>query len=193
VIDEKRGLNMLRNTSADSIIADNNTNSLSLYLRNLKDSPSKIVKLLAILTIPSAALGWWYYSLAMSVGAVTPLRPVAELSSPQDTPISEPQNITETPVDESASSSSSTSTDQIDLKINSNSSQTGVVEVDGQSIPVPSDGSTHQVIQNDNGKTTIDINVDSDTSGTSKTRSSTNINLRSSSSTDLDIDSKETR
>ena len=190
---------MLRNLFADNVVADNNKNNAIAYLRTLKESPTKIARLLAILIIPSAALAWWYYSLAMSVGAVTPLRPAADLSSSEEVFISEPHNVPEAPADDSkesgssSSSSSSISTDQIDLKINSNSSQTGVVEVDGQSIPVPTDGSTHQVIQNENGKTTVDINVESDSSGTSKSRSSTNINLRSSSSSDVDIESEVSR
>lgn len=181
---------MLRNLFADNVITENNKSNLLAYLHTLKENPSKIARLLAILIIPSAALGWWYYSLAMSVGSVTSLQPVSELSSSEEVLISEPQNVPEVPADDSekSGSSSSISTDQIDLKINSNSSPAGVVEVDGQSIPVPTDGSTHQVIQNENGKTTVDINVESDTSGTSKSRSSTNINLRSSSSTDLDIE-----
>lgn len=176
---------MLRNLFADNVIAENNKSNLLAYLHTLKEHPSKIARLLAILIIPSAALGWWYYSLAMSIGSVTPLQTTSESS--EEIILSEPQNISEIQPDESTSSSSA-STDQIDLKINNSSSQTGVVEVDGQSIPIPADGSTHQIIQNENGKTTVDINVESDTSGTSKSRSSTNINLRSSSSTDLDIE-----
>lgn len=185
---------MLSNLSASGLIAEDNKITPTTYLRSLKDNPSKIARLLAIFILPSIALGWWYYGLAMSVAAVTPLRSIAESS--EENIISEPQAVTEAPVDDSApsSSASSVTTDQVDLKINSSSSSSShntTVEVDGQSIPVPEDGSTHQIIQNDNGKTTIDINVDSDTSGTSKTRSSTNINLRSSSEVDVDVKSKE--
>ncbi|MDB5187073.1 MAG: hypothetical protein JWM07_545 [Candidatus Saccharibacteria bacterium] len=185
---------MLSNLSAGSFIAEDTTVNFSTYLRSLKENPIKIVRLLAILIVPSAALGWWYYSLAMSVGAVAPLGSATTIQSSQDTLISAPENISESSEGNTSESSSSVSSDRIDVKINSNSSsssQTGAVEVDGQSIPIPSDGSTHQIIQNDNGKTTIDINVDSDTTGTSKSRSSTNINLDSSSSMDVDIDSKE--
>lgn len=189
---------MLSNLFDSSFIAEDTNTSLASYFRTLRHNPTKFARLLAIFILPSMALGWWYYSLAMSVGAVAPLRSSA--GSSEEITIPDSQNAPAAPAvndtlttDATNSASSSVSTDQINLNINSNAAQSSTVEVDGQSIPVPADGSTHQIIQNDNGKTTIDINVDSDTSGTSKTRSSTNINLRSSSSADLDIESEVRR
>jgi hypothetical protein len=186
---------MLRNLSDGSISDRENTISFLSYLHDLKANPIKLIRLLAIIVIPSIALGGWYYSLAMSVGAVNPLRSVSDSS--EDTFVSEEKTTPITATNEStsepssASSSTSVSTDRIDLRMDSSSTPNGAVEVNGQSIPVPADGSTHRVIENENGKTTVDINVDSDTSGTSNVRASTNVNLRSSSSTDVDIKSKE--
>jgi hypothetical protein len=186
---------MLRNLSDGSITDRDNTISFSSYLHDFKTNPLKIIRLLAIIVIPSIALGGWYYSLAMSVGAVNPLRSVGDVS--EDTFVPETKNRPLTTTDESVSNplspsdSSSVSRERIDLKIDSSSTPKGAVEVNGESVPVPADGSTHRVIENENSKTTVDINVDSDTSGTSNVRSSTNINLRSSSSTDVDIKSKE--
>jgi hypothetical protein len=188
---------MLRNLSDGSITDRDNTILFSSYLHNLKANPIKTIRLLAILVIPSIVLGGWYYALAMSVGVVTPLRSgsVGDVSEGTFAPEAKtaPATAADGSVSESSStsSSSSVSTDRIDLKVDSSSSLKGAVEVNGQSIPVPADGSTHRVIENENGKTTVDINVDSDRSGTSNVRSSTNINLRSSSSTDVDVKNKE--
>lgn len=190
VIDEKRGISMLSNLFAGSIRADDNKAMLSTYLRTLKSEPSKLAKVLAALLIPAAALGWWYYSVAMSVDAVVPLNSTSSRTS--DLPALEQQSSVESATDSSSSTATplSSSSENIDVNISGNSPQTSV-RIDGQSVPVPTDGSTHQVIQNDNGKTTVDINVNSNSSGTSSTRSSTKINLKSSSSSDVDIRSKE--
>lgn len=182
---------MLRNFSANNFIAHDNKVTFASYLRALKDNPAKLASLLAIFMIPTLALGWWYYSVAMSVDAVAPLNTYD--TSSDGSISSDPANISDIAP---GSTSSSDTTEKIDMQIHSstsNNSQTGFVEVNGQSIPIPADGSTHQVIQNDNSQTTVDINVDSDTSGTSTSRSSTNINLKSSSDTDVDIKSEEIR
>jgi hypothetical protein len=182
---------MLSNLFASSIRADDNNAMLSTYLRTLKSEPSKLAKVLAALLIPAAALGWWYYSVAMSVDAVVPLNSTSSRTS--DLPALEQQSSVEAVTDSSSSSTTtplSNSSENIDVNISGNSPQTSV-RIDGQSVPVPAEGSTHQVIQNDNGKTTVDINVNSNSSGTSSTRSSTKINLKSSSSSDVDIRSKE--
>lgn len=192
VIDEKRGISMLSNLFAGSIHADDNKAMLSTYLRTLKSEPSKLAKVLAALLIPAAALGWWYYSVAMSVDAVVPLNSTNSRTS--DLPALEQQSSAEAITDSSSSSTTtplSNSSENIDVNISGNNSPQTSVRIDGQSVPVPADGSTHQVIQNDNGKTTVDINVNSNSSGTSSTRSSTKINLKSSSSSDVDIRSKE--
>ncbi len=68
------------------------------------------------------------------------------------------------------------------------------VRINGEQMPVPQTGTTHKVIQDDNGTTTIDISVDSSTVGgtstnSSTTNSSTNIQLNSTSEIDSSIES----
>ena len=171
--------------------------ALVTYLQSLRDNPSSIAKLLVLLLVAILALGFWIYSIVMSTDAVTSLRSITGSSEAVTSPS---QDVAEPDIAAPATvpgvSADSSSSDNIDLKINSNTSNNSTqtdVQVDGQSIPIPSDGSTHQVIEDENGKTTIDINVDSDNSGSSRVRSSTNVNLRSSSSVDVDIENKETQ
>jgi cytoskeletal protein RodZ len=182
---------MLRNLSAGSISTDRSWIALYAYLRSLKEKPARMAAAIAALIIPGAALGWWYYSFAMSLGAVTPLRPAVDSS---DLQVPDPQSSPEAVSDSSTTTTPTSSPDQADVNINSssntNSSQTNV-EVNGQQVVVPENGSTHQVIESENGKTTVDINVNSNTSGSSESRSSTNVKMRSSSNSDLNIKTKE--
>jgi hypothetical protein len=182
---------MLRNLSAGNITTNQSWMALYAFLRSLKEKPARMAAAIAALVIPSAALGWWYYSFAMSLGAVTPLRPAVESS---DLRVPDPQAAPEAVSDSSTTTAPASSSDQADININSssneNSSQTNV-EVNGQQVAVPDNGSTHQVIESENGKTTVDINVDSSTSGSSESRSSTNIKMRSSSNSDLNVKTKE--
>lgn len=186
---------MLSNLFDSRFIAEDNKVSPASYLRTLKHNPTKKLGLLAVVIFPGLTLGWWFYSLAMAVGVISPMRSAAVSSDEIIIPDSHSATaIPEITKMESAdSTSSATSNSKVNLNIDNNTVQSSTVEIDGQSVPVPTDGSSHQVIQNDNGKTTIDINVDSDTSGTSNTRSSTSINLRSSSSADLNRESEENR
>ncbi len=179
---------MLRNLSVSNIDSANSRTALSTYLHSFKEKPSRVAALLAIFIIPSAALGWWYYNFAMSVGATVPLSPLNDKS---EIIIPESHVSADTPADTSSvSNSGNTSTNKIEATISGDPAQTQV-KVNDESISVPSNGSTHQVIQNDNGKTTVDINVDSNTSGSSSSRSSTDIKFRSSSSSNINIKSKE--
>lgn len=167
--------------------------ALYAYLRSLREKPARMAAAIATLVIPGAALGWWYYSFAMSLGAVSPLRPAVESS---DLQVPDPQPSPAPVSDTQTTTAPVSSTDQADVNINSNSSsntnssQTSV-EVNGQQIAVPDNGSTHQVIESENGKTTVDINVDSNTSGSSESRSSTSVKMRSSSNSDLNVKTKE--
>lgn len=171
--------------------------ALATYLQSLRDNPSSFAKLLVLLFIAILVLGFWAYSIVMSTGAMTSLRSAAGASETVTAPLRDTTESDITaPATAPGASVDSSSSDNIDLKINSNSSNNSTqtdVQVNGQSIPVPTDGSTHQVIQDDNGKTTVDIDVDSDNSGSSSVRSSTNINLKSSSNIDVDIESKESQ
>ena len=57
------------------------------------------------------------------------------------------------------------------------------VQVGEQQIQAPQTGSLHQVIQDPNGTTTVDISASNNSSGTSSASSATNVNLHSESST----------
>ncbi|MET0980077.1 MAG: hypothetical protein ABWX90_02375 [Candidatus Saccharimonadales bacterium] len=180
---------MLRNLSAGNLNANNITGQLATYLHNLHDNPLRLVSLLALIIVPIAALAWWYYSVVMSVNAVVPVQTTSQSSGSDISP--DPQSSIN-PVTDAPAPASSHSTDSMDVHITSDSSKANV-EVDGQSVPVPKNGSSHKVIENNDGKTTVDINVDSDGSGTNRTRSSTSIDLHSSSSSSVNIRNKESQ
>ncbi len=74
----------------------------------------------------------------------------------------------------------------------SNSSSTDVsVNVNGQNVVVPSEGSFHKVINDANGTTTIDVNVQNKSSGSSGdgnyTRSNLSVNSNSNTSVHQDV------
>jgi cytoskeletal protein RodZ len=181
---------MLRNLFASNIVIDNARVALTTYLRTLKENPIRLVSMLAILFILIGVLAWWSYSVVMSLRAVTPVQSndsssQVQLSEPQQSPEAISDTSTTTTPPDATSDETRGGTGS-----NVNSSQIDV-EVNGQAIPVPENGSTHQVIQNDGGKTTVDINANSSTSGSSKSSSSTDVKVRSSSSSDINIKSKE--
>ncbi len=164
--------------------------SLREYLRNLTHSPLTLASLLAILIIPIAFLVWWYYSVAMALGSVTSLQ--SDTATAGDmTPA--PQAIS--PI-ESALPQDSESTTSTDINTTIQSDNNGIdatVRVNDQPVAVPESGSTHQVIEDANGTTSVDISVGSNSSGTSKSRSSINIDLDSSSRSQVDITQNEER
>jgi len=166
--------------------------AFSRYLQSIKRSPLRLTAALAAGALPIAALAWWYYSFVMSVGAFGPLQLVTD--TPEvTTPVAE-QQAAESSIDATASASSSESNGQVDVNISSsNNSTQSSVNLNGQSVAVPDQGSTHQVIEDANGRTTVDISVDSSTTGSSKTRSSTNLDVDSStrSKVNIDVKSKE--
>lgn len=63
------------------------------------------------------------------------------------------------------------------------------VNINGRQVPVPQTGTTHKVIQDDNGTTTVDISVDNNSAGSTSNNSSTNIQFNSTSEIDSDIES----
>ena len=171
-------------------VADNDRLTFSGYLNSVKHSPSRLAALLAVGAVPAAALVWWYYSFIMSVGAFGPLRLVNE--TPNITAPASQEQSAQTTIDTSSvvPSSSASSDDNLNVNISSSSNSTNSsVEVNGQTVPVPDQGSTHQVIDDANGRTTVDISVDSNTSASSTTRSSTRIDVDSSARSKVKIDS----
>lgn len=178
------------------IVADRFTErrlAFSRYLHSIRHSPLRLTALVAAGVLPITALVWWYYSFVMSVGAFGPLQVVNGNGTSSVTAPATGQQESELNVnaDISAPSSEATSDSQVDINISSsNSSTQSSVNVNGQSVPMPDQGSTHQVIEDANGRTSVDISVDSNTSGTSKTRSSTNIDVDSSTRSKVKVDSR---
>lgn len=185
---------MLRNLFAGSVNADTEKNIFLSFLQKLPTEPSKLAAMLSVFVIPISALGWWCYSVVLSVGAMAPLQSASGSSSGVTVPQSSVNSDTSSSAADIAPSlpSSSNNSESLNVDISNNSSQT-TVTVDGQTVPVPDQGTTHKVIQNDNGQTTVDISIDSDTTGRTTSRSSTDINLRSSSSSDVEVRNKEVR
>lgn len=184
---------MLRNLFVGTMNTDLNKRTLSSYIQTLRMEPSKIASMLAIFIVPVTALGWWCYSFVLSVGAMEPLQSAAGASStisPSTSNIPSTSSLNINPT--TSSLPFSPEPESTNAQVNDTSSQT-TVKIDGQTVPIANPGTTHKVIHNDNGQTTVDVKIDSDTTGTTKSRSSTNINVRSSSSADVDIQSKESR
>ncbi len=185
---------MLRNLFASSSIVNSSKYAFADYLQPLPLGSSKVFGMLAVLLLPITALGWWCYSFVLSVGAMAPLQSTGTSTSSMTIPervTSSEANINSS-ISSTAAPNASSDSSSVDVNISNDFSQT-TVNVNGQSLPISDEGTTHKVIQNDNGQTTVDVSIDSDTTGTTSSRSSTNINLRSSSSSDVDIRSREIR
>lgn len=69
-----------------------------------------------------------------------------------------------------------------ETKSTTNQTNSTNVSVNGQSITVPANGSTHQTIPSENGQTEVDISNDSGGNGTNQSHSSTQVNINSRSS-----------
>lgn len=65
------------------------------------------------------------------------------------------------------------------------------VTVNGTPVPVPQNGSHHQIIQDDNGTTSVDITVNSQSSDDNSSRSSSDLRIRSSTRSSLNIENSE--
>lgn len=180
---------MLRNLFASgSSLAKTLTTGRS-YLNTLMEKPYRLASVLALFLVPSAALGWWYYSVAMSVANLGPQSDITTSTEIITTETTE-DPIKALDIKSSQSVSGESSNSSMSSSVNANDVTTDVT-VNGQSIPVPEQGSVHKVIENGNGQTTVDISVESETSGTSQSQSSTNIQMNSSS--DLRSETNRTR
>lgn len=182
---------MLRNLFAGSSNLATFKSILTSYLQAHAIPPSKLASMLAVFIVPVSALGWWCYSVVLSVGAMAPLQSASGSSSTIS--VSESSINADTSVNAAnVTSSFSGVSDTADVDSRNDSSQT-TVEINGQPVPVAQEGATRKVFQHDNGQTTVDITIDSDSTGRTTSRSSTDINVRSSSRSDVDIRSQETR
>jgi hypothetical protein len=183
---------MLRNLFVGDNSTDTDKNAFISYLLSPGTERSKLAGVLALAVIPVSALGWWCYSVVMSVGAMAPLQSANGSSSVAIPKSSFASDTTVNTANVTASLPADPELSDTTVDVKNNAAQT-TVEVNGQSVPIAEEGTTHQVIQNDNGQATVDINIDSSSSGRATSRSSTDINIRSSSSSDVDIRSRGTR
>lgn len=175
---------MMRNLFASDDSSTNGKNTLRSYLDSLRHKPLRAAGVAALAIVPAAALVGWYYSFAMSVANISPQNATTDASLEVTTSESiKPLEVSEGDIDEVAPTQPPSSQSTPD-----ETTATTDVQVNGQSIPVPDEGSVHRVIKNKDGETTVDISVKSDTSGTSRSHSSTNIQMNSS--TDLSGETK---
>ncbi len=135
--------------------------------------PRTTARYLALFIVPTTAVAWWYYSVAMSVAGMAPLQTVETNSKSS---FIEPQILPELLEREAASHSVDTST-----VIQTEAGETNVT-INGQNVPVPSEGTTQGVIEHDDGQTKVNISVESETSGSSESESSSSFHLNSSTS-----------
>lgn len=65
------------------------------------------------------------------------------------------------------------------------------IKVNGQPIPLPASGSLHEIFQDSNGTTKLDVSIDSQSSGSTSIDSSTSINLNTHTETEVEGDNTE--
>lgn len=83
------------------------------------------------------------------------------------------------------SDSSAADTNDSQTASNANQNQANIqLHVNGQAVPVPSQGTVHKEISSDNGTTSVDLSVNSASSGTSQSNSHTSMNIEMNSSTE---------
>lgn len=117
-----------------------------------------IVATIALLT------AWWRYSTEVSQVTTIPA-PVVKTSviSPLS---SEVAPVTHVQVSDQQTPASTTKTQ---------------LEVNGQAVPVPTNGTVEQTIQSPDGNTSVNLSVDATSTGSKSTSSSTRIQMNSSS------------
>lgn len=77
------------------------------------------------------------------------------------------------------------------LKDNAPTPLTTKVTVNGQNIPVPSNGSVQKTVISNDGNTSVNLSVDSNTSGNSTVQSSNNVVLNLQTSSEVTTDNSE--
>lgn len=65
------------------------------------------------------------------------------------------------------------------------------IKVNGQSIPLPANGSLHETLQDSNSTTKLDVSIDSHSSGSTSIDSSTSINLNTHTETEVEGNNTE--
>lgn len=121
-----------------------------------------IVAIIILLTV------WWRYSSQLSQVSPTPA-PAAKSSSLSPLPL-KTTPITDVQVSGQQTTPSATTTH---------------LEVNGQTVPVPTNGTTRQTVESPDGNTSVNLSVESTSSGSKNTSSSTHIQMNSSSHTQV--------
>lgn len=134
-----------------------------------------LAALLALLLAPGAALAW-HLQTAGSGAATTNAFPKQSSTSTFDSK----QFEAATPVEPTGAGSASQESVQFNANVHTSGDGQASVQVNGQSVPVPENGSTHTTV-NTNGTTQVDVDVTSGTQNTQSSASSTYINLYTSS------------
>ena len=132
--------------------------------------------LLTLFVIAFVIIIDWYYA-----NATQPLSRARSESIQQTVP--------SVPASVRNDTSTSNSNVQSTIESNDNSPIKTRVSLNGQQVPVPQTGTTHRVIQDNNGTTTVDISIDNNSSGSTSNNSSTNVQLNSTSEIDSSVES----
>lgn len=127
----------------------------------------------------ASTLGW-YSSSASRANAINIHHETSSTSQPEPLKATPDQSTSEINTNlEFKQSTSSGSSGNTELKVNS------------QPIDIPTNGTTHKVIQDSNGTTTIDVSVDSNTSGSSSNNTSTSVEVNSNSEANIKISGQD--
>lgn len=136
--------------------------------------------LLALLLAPGAAFAWRLQTAspnAATTNAFPKQSSTTTFSAVQSEPLSP----------DSVGASQERSATELKTSVTTGNGETNV-QVNGQEVPVPENGSTHTVVDN-NGTTVVDVQVNTTTENSSSSYSSTSINLNTSSESTIDTES----
>lgn len=133
------------------------------------------------LLLPAVAYAWWRHNpVASSLTSNNQSSSTANLKLSQPAPAK---------IDTHFESSNTASGDTSQKTNSDNGATHAQLHVNGQSVPLPSQGTVHKEITSKDGKTTVDISVNSNSSGTSQSTTSTNIELNSSTNSSTESSS----
>lgn len=65
------------------------------------------------------------------------------------------------------------------------------LKLNGETVPLPANGSVQKTIQNDAGNATVDVSVNATSAGSAQSHSSTNIQLNVSNESEISTDNSE--
>lgn len=128
------------------------------------------------LLLPATAYAWWLHN---PVASSVTVNEQDSNTSPLKLHQTAPADIkTQTHIDSDSSNATSADSSQQATPDVHNDTR-AQLHVNGHAVPLPSHGSVHKVVNNGNGKTTVDISVNSKSTGDSQSNTSMNIDLNS--------------